>query len=487
DTEVIGILPQIDAMSAEGERQNIFALCDRNAPHASEFHQIVRQILTATGQQDVLKPDQPTEMESSLLDPFGLPKAERNLFNSTLRQRSRTFDQILQQAKLKLENDLLKSDEQTESFDYQIGGSLDVNAPTYVVRSADRHLYQALRAGEFCYTFNARQMGKSSLMVRILKQLREDGYRCIAIDLTRIGGKNITADRWYKGFATELWRGFDLLRQVKLKAWWADRDDLPTPQRLMQFIEDVLLVEVKNPENDEPAQMIIFLDEIDCVLSLDFSINDFFALIRACYNQRALDENYRRLTFALFGVTTPSMLISDPQKTPFNIGHPIHLEGFKVNEAQPLLYGLANNVNNPQTILQAIIGWTGGQPFLTQKVCNFIRNAPSEIPLNGEVQWMEELVRDNILTNWEAKDEPEHLKTIRDRILKSDRRGELLSIYQQILLHEEVPVTRSETEQELLLSGLAIAKEGKLKVSNRIYQSIFDRSWVESQLSVVHH
>ena len=388
------------------------------------------------------------------------------------------------QAELKLENDLLKSDERAESFDYQIGGSLDVNAPTYVVRSADRHLYQALRSGEFCYVFNARQMGKSSLMVRILKQLKEDGYRCIAIDLTRIGGENVTADRWYKGFATELWRGFGLLRKVKLKAWWADRDDLPTPQRLMQFIEDVLLVEVKNQENDEPAPMIVFLDEIDCVLSLDFPVNDFFALIRSCYNQRAIDGNYRRLTFALFGVTTPSTLISDPQKTPFNIGHPIHLEGFKVNEAQPLLYGLSDKVNNPQTILQAIIGWTGGQPFLTQKVCNFIRNAPSEIPLNGEVQWMEDLVRDNILTNWESKDDPEHLKTIRDRILRSDRRTELLSLYQQILLHEEVPVTQSETEQELLLSGLAIAKEGKLKVSNRIYQAIFDRQWVESQLIV---
>ncbi|MEA5470828.1 AAA family ATPase [Spirulina sp. 06S082] len=413
-------------------------------------------------------------------------------YNRTLEQKvedrtvelSQTVEVLKQtQAELKLENDLLKSDEQAETFDYQIGGSLNVDAPTYVVRSADRHIYKAMRSGEFCYTFNARQMGKSSLMVRLLKRLQNEGYRCIALDLTRIGSENTTPDQWYKGLATELWRSFRLLKKVKLKAWWSDRVDIPAPQRLMQFIEEVLLVEVKDEEN-EPAKLIIFLDEIDCVLGLSFPVNDFFALVRSCYNQRAIDPNYQRLTFALFGAATPSNLISDPQRTPFNIGRPIHLEGFKVNEAQPLLYGLSDKVNSPQTMLKEIINWTGGQPFLTQKVCNFIRSAKSEIPINGEKQWMEDLIQENVLKNWEAKDDPEHLKTVRDRVLKSDRRQELLTLYQQILLDEEVPSTHSEIEQELLLSGLAIAKDGQLKVNNRIYHAIFDRHWVEKQLIV---
>ena len=39
-------------------------------------------------------------------------------------------------------------------------------------------------------------------------------------------------------------------------------------------------------------------------------------------------------------------------------------------------------------------------------------------------------------------------------------------------------------EQELRLSGLAIKQDGFLKAHNRIYELIFDLSWVQSHLSI---
>jgi hypothetical protein len=154
------------------------------------------------------------------------------------------------------------------------------------------------------------------------------------------------------------------------------------------------------------------------------------------------------------------------------------LEGFKEHEAQPLLRGLAEKFTNPQTVLKEVFAWTNGQPFLTQKLCQLIRTATSPIPPNGEASWIEDLVQKKIIDNWEAQDEPEHLRTIRDRLLNSHRSQLLLRLYERILREKEVIAEDSPPEKELLLSGLVIKDQGQLRVHNPIYQAIFNLHWL---------
>ena len=92
-------------------------------------------------------------------------------------------------------------------------------------------------------------------------------------------------------------------------------------------------------------------------------------------------------------------------------------------------------------------------------------------------------MRKHIIKNWDTQDEPEHLRTIRDRLLLSQRQGQLLLLYQQILQIGEVKANDKPEQMELRLSGLVVKQQGKLKVYNRIYKSVFDQSWVENALT----
>jgi WD40 repeat protein len=367
---------------------------------------------------------------------------------------------------------------ENEPYEYRVGGSLPEYAPSYVIRQADRDFYAGLKSGNFCYVFNSRQMGKTSLLVRTLHRLRSEGVACTTIDISGRGSGNIQPEQWYAGIAYTLIKDFKLANPLQfMKSWWVEQDFLAPPQRLAELIETILL-----PHTDTP--ITIFIDEIDSTLSLDFSTDDFFALIRSCYDKRSTNSAYERLTFGLIGVATPSNLITDKKRTPFNIGRAIELTGFTLAEAFPLTIGLKNCAEDPQAVLNQILDWTGGQPFLTQKLCYLLVKQDKFIRANDEKNTIDRLVATELILDWESKDNPPHFKTISTRLTVNEMRsGSLLGLYQQILNHQAIAIADRLEEQELQLSGIAIKFGDRLKVANPIYAAIFNPIWVDKQLA----
>ncbi len=388
---------------------------------------------------------------------------------------------------------------------YQVGGSLTNNAPNYVKRQADDDLYNRLKAGEFCYVLNSRQMGKSSLQVRTIQRLTNEGIACAAIDISEIGHRGVTPEQWYAGLLRILENNFNLSDIVNVRTWWRDRNFLTPVQRLSEFIETVLLPNIS-------SNIVIFIDEIDSILALDFPADDFLALIRSCYNKRANNSEFDRLTWALLGVASPTDLCREQNassNTPFNIGKAIELTGFDETEAQPLAAGLAELTDSSQEVLREVLYWTGGQPFLTQKLCKLLLENPQLMPnlpppappcqggenpaapcqgeekdkINTSKEWVEKVVRLKIVENWETQDVPEHLSTIRDRLFKENQRiVRRLGLYQQILEKAEIVPDGSAEQMELRLSGLIVKHGEKLTISNPIYEAVFNKELIEEKL-----
>ncbi|NCQ79182.1 MAG: hypothetical protein GPI99_13910 [Microcystis aeruginosa W13-15] len=363
---------------------------------------------------------------------------------------------------------------------YYVGGSVPLDAPSYIKREADDLFYNYLKNGQYCYVLNSRQMGKSSLWVQTQKRLQEDNIDCATIDLSG-SGKNISEDIWYRVLFEQLVKRFDLSIRDKQQTWWDERAYKSPINRLDQFVEEILLKEVSRP-------IVICFDEIDIVLSLNFSTDDFFAWLRSCHEKRPHNRDYQRLTFCMLGVAAVSNFILDNYRSPFNIGQDIRLSGFTIRDARKLAEGLQEKFIEPQRVLEEVIEWTGGQPFLTQKICHLISTSrtgfgreSAATPIN-----VGDFIQSQVISNWVSQDSPEHLKTIRNRLLNKRVTGRrMLKLYQEILRNSEIPDDGSPDQIELRLTGLVVQDRQKLKVYNKIYRNVFNETWVTTELNKI--
>jgi AAA-like domain/PEGA domain len=352
---------------------------------------------------------------------------------------------------------------------FVVGGTLRRDAPSYVSRSADQSLYQCLQNGEFCYVLTARQMGKSSLMVRTAARLRDSGTRVAVLDLTSLG-QNVNAEQWYNGLLDRVGQHFGL--EDELEELWNRFRQLGPMRRFMRAISDSVLAGA-----DDRA--VVFVDEIDAVRSLPFSTDEFFAGIRECYNRRPFDSCMERLTFCLLGVATPSDLIRDTRTTPFNIGRRIELSDFSEQEAMPLIQGLGADDGVGAALLRRIIYWTGGHPYLSQRLCQAVaQHGETRNPAD-----VDRLCEQLFLSN-RARERDDNLLFVRERMLRSEvDTAALLNLYEKI--REGETVLDDETNpliSVLRLSGISRVQSGTLQVRNRIYDKVFDQDWVRANM-----
>ncbi|MEM7346560.1 MAG: AAA-like domain-containing protein, partial [Chloroflexota bacterium] len=357
-------------------------------------------------------------------------------------------------------------------------GSLTPNFPSYVERPADNELLWRLSLGQFCYILTCRQMGKTSLIKRAAETLRQQHTRTVIIDLNEIGHAPI--DKWYATLLHTFKKQLNLT--VDLRSWWqAQTAHLGYVPAFINFLHDILLAEI------EQEQIVIFIDEIEAILDLDFS-DDFFAAIRAIYESRSTKPAFERLTFVIVGGAAPTDLIKDRRRTTFNIAYPVELGELERHKAKLVFQKGLQDVCPGQEgqIVDKIFDWTQGHPYLTQTLAQAVTETEQEC----QADQVDEIVNQMFLSKAADLQDDINLQTVNRYItlIEPAKRRRLLRLYRRVYTAKggikEDP--NSIDQNQLKVFGLVRSQrdQGVLIVKNNIYQQVFDKAWIKANTPI---
>lgn len=358
---------------------------------------------------------------------------------------------------------------------YVAGGPVAADRRCYITRATDLELLERVVAGDYCHVIAPRFSGKSSLVARAAGQLRASGALAAVVDLSQLGSRDGSTEvgRWYYGLAYRVMR--DLRIKLDLQSWWQDRMPLPPAQRLGEFFWEVVIGATRAP-------VTVFLDEIDSVEQLEYA-TELFSIVRACHDARAGEPEYQRLTFVLLGAALPAGKAERAGIAAAEIGVRLELPDFRFDEARPLAEGLEMPPGDAERALYRVLYWTGGHPYLTQKLCQAVTRNAARINSDAAV---DRLVAARFFARNAVVSE-----TSMSRVLDGlDRAGKLarpaLRLYRRIRRGRRPRYEAGNPKHELLrVCGLAkLNGERRLVVRNRIYAEVFTHRWAREALPV---
>jgi AAA-like domain len=242
-------------------------------------------------------------------------------------------------------------------------GLIPLESVFYVERPpVESRCYQEInKAGALIRIKAPTQMGKTSLMVRILDRARKEiGDRVYTVPLSlQRADKAIfnDLDRFLRWFCASIARKLQLSRQVD--DYWSDT--FGSKSNCTAYFEDCLLQEINAP-------LVLALDGVDEVFLHPEIADDFFSLLRSWYEEAAYGESGNPLwqNLRLIIVHSTEVYIPlDINQSPFNVGLAIELHPFTREQVLDLSQRYGLNLSGDE--LDRLMQLVAGHPYLIQQ------------------------------------------------------------------------------------------------------------------------
>lgn len=237
-------------------------------------------------------------------------------------------------------------------------GAVSLDSKFYLARPADS-VYEAAvaRRDSIVLVRGARQVGKTSLLARGLKQARGAGTRVVLTDLQKLNASDLaTAGSLFMTLGDWIAERLDL-DASPYDSWDSRRGASANFER---FLRREVLAKLDAP-------LVWGLDEVDRLFTCDFS-SEVFGLFRSWHNERALDPSgpWSQLTLAIAYATEAHLFITDINQSPFNVGTRISLDDFTLDQVTELNRRYGSPLKNEHEVTR-FTNLVGGQPYLVHR------------------------------------------------------------------------------------------------------------------------
>ncbi|MDX2214939.1 MAG: AAA-like domain-containing protein [Oculatellaceae cyanobacterium bins.114] len=301
-------------------------------------------------------------------------------------------------------------------------GQVRLDSQFYVERSPyEAQCYREIvQPGTLIRIKAPRQMGKTSLMSRILHQAREQGYRTVPLSFQHADRAVFESlDQLLQWLCTRVTRKLHLSHAVD--QYWSDT--YGSKDNCTAYFEDCLLSEIDQP-------LVLALDEVDRVFQYPKIADDFFGLLRAWYEEAGYGDSDSGLWEKLRLIVVHSTEVYIPldvNQSPFNVGLPIELSEFSPEQVTNLAWRHALNWQADQ--VQQLMQIVGGHPYLVRLALYHIAQQQLTLPQLIETAPTEAGIYGDHLRRhlWNLQHHPE-LATAFQRVVTSRQPVELASI-----------------------------------------------------------
>ncbi|MGB3649811.1 MAG: AAA-like domain-containing protein, partial [Rivularia sp. (in: cyanobacteria)] len=234
-------------------------------------------------------------------------------------------------------------------------GLVPLDSPFYVVRSPieERCYEQINQPGTLIRIKAPRQMGKSSLLARIIDKAQSQKDRTVTLDF-QLASQQIfvNSDKFLRWFCASV--GLALNIPNKINEYWDLAEIVGSSMACKAYFEEYLLPTIDNP-------LTLGLDEVDKVFEYPEIYRDFFGLLRALHEEGKRREIWKRLRLIIVHSTEVYVPL-DINQSPFNVGLSIELPEF--DRKQILDLAQRHHLNWNDTEVDKIMNLVGGHPFL---------------------------------------------------------------------------------------------------------------------------